>query len=176
MNEKQRKYLADKVTATFNSEKEKLEKEIGEEPMISKYVEGAFLDGSAQMLDPKTIKQNILAHIRELGNDDFVKTESYYRHDKGKTFCKIHPFVFMKPPASYEKDRAAWEKKKAEVDRKVKELKGQLDVLLLKINLGSSKLLEKLVEQIDSLGELDLFSNKLTLLVEDMEKSQKLLK
>jgi hypothetical protein len=46
-------------------------------------------------------------------------------------------------------------------------------VLILKIQLGSNAILDKLITQVDSLGDLDLFSNQLTLIAENINQKQK---
>lgn len=181
MNKEQRRYLVDNVTSTYNAKKEELEDTIPEEPLLNNYIIGAFLDNSVKILDEKTIKANLKKVVEALGSEDFVESESMYRRRSGRSakdegewqYIKIDPEDILEMPESYKIARAEWEKKKAEVDNQIKALTAQKDSLVLRINIGSNAILDKLITQVDSLGDLDLFSNKLSLIAEGIEKPVK---
>lgn len=171
MNQEQRKYLVSKIEETFKRQKSRLEEEIPTKPSMNRYLIGALLDGSAKIIDPKKIKENLKKHVLELGKEEFVE-EDRWNNKRGEVM-KIPPGLVIEMPKSFLIDMETWKKKNDEIRKKIKDLDAQREVLVLKINIGSSVILDKLINQVDSLGDLDLFSNKLTLIAEDIGEKQK---
>lgn len=187
MNQEQRKYLLEKIEETYNKQVAAIEKSFPQEPLLNNYLIGCFLDGTAKILDVATIKKNITQLVRSLGGEKFVnQDERYsenYNYSRGrrggrsnrsfrkndgsdKVSITIDPSLIIKMPETYKKDRAEYDKKMEEVLNKINELSQQKDLLVLKIQIGSNQILDKLITQVDSLGDLNLFSNKLTLIAE----------
>lgn len=187
MNAQQREYLVKKVQETFKKQKDELDENVPDEPSMNRHFIAAFLDGSAVIYPADKIKELLTAHVKELGSSDFVEQESSYRYrqrrkyygddDEYFQFIKIDPRMIMEEPLSFKEAFAAWKAKRDEADAKIKDLQQQLDLLVLKIQIGSNLVLDKLIAQVDSLGDLNLFSNRLTLIAEGLEASAgKLLK
>lgn len=186
MNQEQRRFLISKVEQTYKSQVEELKDQIPQEPTINNHVVGVFLDKSVQILDSKVIKENLIKLVKRMDKDDELVTQTiddgYYRRGMGKKIWKdqqfqisIPPEAIMVLPKSYVEEKEEWDKISKDVGDKITALGNQKDLLILKINIGSNQILDKLINQVDSLGDLDLFSNKLSLLASDVEKSGKLL-
>ncbi len=199
MNQEQRKYLLEKIEETYNNQVSVIEQSFPKEPLLNNYLIGCFLDGSAKILDQATIKKNVTQYVRSLGSDKFVDQDERYserynygrgRHSNRKTVWEknndsdkvsitIDPSLFIKMPETYRKDRLEYDKKMEVLINKITELSQQKDLLILKIQIGSNQILDKLITQVDSLGDLDLFSNRLTLIAEGFgeaaESSKKLI-
>lgn len=180
MNQSQRDYLIKKIEGTFEKQKDAIEAKVPDEPSLNRHFIAVFLDGSAQLFDSQVIKTNLVQHVKDLGSSDFVEEESYsynYRKRKGKDetsyFIKIDPRLLMESPKSYEEAYKAWKAKRDAADKAIQDLDNQREVLVLKIQIGSNVILDKLITQVDSLGDLDLFSNKLSLIAKDIDKKTK---
>jgi virulence-associated protein VagC len=181
MNQQQRDYLVKKIEGTFESQKEKIDNKVPEEPSLNRHFIAVFLDGSAKIFDPKKIKENLIKHVKELGSSDFVEEESDYNYKRKrgrynettKAFIKVDPRLIMETPKSFDEAYKIWKAKREQADKEIKDLDNQREVLILKIQLGSNAILDKLITQVDSLGDLDLFSNQLTLIAENINQKQK---
>jgi hypothetical protein len=172
MNAEQRKFLVSKVVETFNAQKEALEDSLPEEPNMNRFLLGAILEGSFKTVPEKQLRQNILNHVQQMGNEPLVTSEYTGWGKRGrnddKEVIKIPPEVLFVIPPSYQKAMDNYLKKKKEVDDAIAALTSQKDTLVLKIQIGSNQILDKLILQVDSLGDLDLFSNKLTLIATNL--------
>lgn len=168
MNQQQRDYLIRKIDKTFTDQTEALEESVPEEPLLNNYIIGAFLDNSIKILDSKVIKANLKKVVLALGKDEFV--EDAYRDEKA--FIKITPSDIMEMPAVYAEEHGKWEVIKKGIDEKIKALHSQKESLILRIQIGSNAVLDKLITQVDSLGDLNLFSDKLNLIAGGADMKQ----
>lgn len=181
MNQEQRKFLIEKIVQTHNKQIDEIKASVPEEPSFNNHLIGAFLQGTIKILDPKKIKENITKIVRNLEKEGSIVSEveedygySYRRNRKRrwkdqKFNLVIPPEAILELPSTYQKEFDEWKKIKDEADKKIIDLNNQKDLLILKIQVGSNQILDKLINQVDSLGDLDLFSNKLTLIAEGFD-------
>lgn len=177
MNQEQRKFLITKITETCRTQVKELESSIPEEPLLNNYIIGAFLDNSVKIYDSKTIKANLKSLVESLGKDDFVDDRdgrwNGSRYVKTGPTISINPFLIMEEPKNFKTAFDKWKAIESEIRAKITALESQKDTLILKIQIGSNAILDKLITQVDSLGDLNLFGEQLSLIAGNIEPNQK---
>lgn len=180
MNAVQRKFLVDKIELTFKKQVEAIEKTVPEKPSMNRYLIGAFLDGSIKILDSKRIKDNLKKYVKALGSKELIKDSStnyrryknswdYDNDDEEDEMMMVVPSHIMEIPKTYIEATKEYTEKRDAARKAINALRTQRDTLVLKINIGSNQILDKLIMQVDSLGDLDLFSNQLSLIAGDIK-------
>jgi hypothetical protein len=66
-------------------------------------------------------------------------------------------------PESYKVALAEYEAYKKDIQDKVEQLEAQKDTILLKIQIGSNQVLDKLVTQVDNLADLNIMNSQFLL-------------
>ncbi len=167
MNQKQREFLIDQVRTNVKKELEKLKRP--QKPSLSNHIIAAALDGTLVLHTNEEIKGSIRERIMKMKENDnsiFGGGSRSYRdnddddEDKNSIFAIKAKHIFIFPPA-YLVELEEYEKAYAEYIRKKEELESLKDTLLLKIQIGSDKILDKLIEEADDLGDLSLMSSRL---------------
>jgi len=168
MNQHQRKFLLEAIEKQYKRESSELQERKPKEPSLNNYLIAAILDGSFVIKKQDRVRELILDRVRTLGKGEaLLQSHGYFgrRRDEGEENCIMLPasllFELPKPYdkefAQYESDLAKWEAEKAA-------LESSIEALRIKVQIGSDKALEVLVEQADTLCSMSLTaSNKLLL-------------
>lgn len=192
MNDTQRKFLINEVENTFIRQKEKLEKQIPDRPRLGHYILAAFLDNTIKLNDTATIRKKMRDMVLESGSvDDIIGSgDGYGRRrnrrswdddddDSADEVVKVPAEELFVIPEDYKKAVEKYEKKKEEVRKKIEQLEAHKKTIVLKVQIGSNAILDKLVAQVDNMGDLDLINSQLLLtdvsghLIEDEPTSKK---
>ena len=168
MNQDQRKFLIERVNKTFQTQKSKLEKDKIERPSLNNYLVAAFLDNSIQFNDIEKMKTKMRETVLKFGASDKLVKESKDRWDstgayKDKNTCEIIAEDLFVVPESYKVALAEYEAYKKDIQDKVEQLEAQKDTILLKIQIGSNQVLDKLVTQVDNLADLNIMNSQFLL-------------
>ena len=169
MNERQRKFLVEQVTKTYEKQKKVLESKIPEEPSISNHVIAALLDNKLVVHSSDVIKEKLRNRALRMHKESepIVKEEDRYsyrtKQDSITRFVKMKPEDLFEMPTTYQEEMDKYNKIKSEVDKELAALHQQHSTIVLKVEIGSGKQLEALVMQVDSMGSLDLINNTLIL-------------
>ena len=169
MNQDQRKFLIERVNKTFISQREKIEasKQLVE-PSLNNYLIAAFLDNTIQFNNIEALKEKMRNTVLKMGHSDrLIKEEDEWgsRRNKSKTkhICEVIASDLFIIPESYKKALAEYESDKAEIERQINELEAQKDTILLKIQIGSNQVLDKLITQVDNLADLNIMNSQFLL-------------
>lgn len=176
MNADQRKYLIKKVEDTYSEQHDKLEEMMPKKPSLNNYLVAACLDGSLKMNSIESIKTEIKKHVIDLGpSESFIEEEdeedffAYRSRNRRRSSDAKIPVIkldvrtlFVVPPA-YGKALAEWEQKVADIRKKQDTLRIANDTIIMKLNLGSNAVLDKLIEQADNLVDLNLMNQQLVI-------------
>lgn len=163
MNDTQRKYLIERVNQAAKTEIDQIEEKDLTEPSLNNYLVAAALDGSLQLQDNEGLRNKIRERIIKLGpRDRFVHEEDYGRRRDIPTVTLEAADIFVFPQA-YIDAREEYRKRRKEKEKKVQEITARRDTIIMKIQIGSSKALDKLVEEADNLVDLSLVNTNLTL-------------
>lgn len=168
MNADQRKYLVERVNKTFNNQKSKIEDSMKlSAPSLNNYLIASFLDDSIQFNDIEALKIKMRKSVLKMGTSDIlIKEDSHWnRRNKEitKHLCEVQAEDLFIIPQAYKDALAEYESEKARVEREVNELEAQKDTILLKIQIGSNAVLDKLVTQVDNLADLNIMNSQFLL-------------
>lgn len=168
MNQDQRKFLIERVNKTFQNQKSKLEEGKIERPSLNNYLVAAFLDNSIQFNDIEKLKVKMRETVLKYGQADKLVKESRDRWDnsnayKDKNTCEVIAEDLFIIPESYKIALSEYEAYKKDIQDKVEQLEAQKDTILLKIQIGSNQVLDKLVTQVDNLADLNIMNSQFLL-------------
>lgn len=168
MNQDQRKFLIERVNKTFQTQKAKLEEGKIEKPSLNNYLVAAFLDNSIQFNDIEKLKVKMRETVLKYGASDKLIKDSADRWynggvNKDKNTCEIIAEDLFIIPESYKVALAEYEAYKKDIQDKIEQLEAQKDTILLKIQIGSNQVLDKLVTQVDNLADLNIMNSQFLL-------------
>ena len=128
----------------------------------------AFLDNSIQFNDIEKLKIKMRETVLRFGASDKLVKESRDRWDsgnayKGKGTCEIIAEDLFIIPESYKAALAEYDAYKKDIQDKVEQLEAQKDTILLKIQIGSNQVLDKLITQVDNLADLNIMNSQFLL-------------
>jgi hypothetical protein len=171
MNEAQRKFLTQRIDNIYKAESEKLRKKIPSRPSLNNYMIAAFLDGSVKFNDIDILKKKIRDRVLKMGSESqFIESKNKrgYDWDDDDDDAPTHTVMLNAEelfivPEAYLVALREYEAAKEKVTSALANLSAQHDTVTLKIQVGSSKALDKLVEQVDNLADLTIINSQLTL-------------
>ncbi len=172
MNNDQRKYLIQQVQETLTTQVNELERSKPKQPSLNNYLIAAFLDNSIEFADLSPLKDKIRERVLKMGREDALIEESdednWYSGRRRKSETK-HNYVKLLAeevfviPEDYIKALTEYQSKIDEIQDKVKQLNAQCKTITMKIQIGSAATLDKLVQQIDNMADLNIINNQLLL-------------
>lgn len=173
MNQDQRKFLIEQVTKACNEQAEIIEAEMPIRPSLNNYLVAACLDNTLQLQSAETLREKIKQRVLKFGKDDQLVSEeekgswrasrSRNRSEAFEQTVSVEAADIFVIPEAYKTAFAEYEKKKKEIEDKVKMLYAEKDTIIMKIQIGSNSILDKLIMQVDSLGDLSLMNTQLQL-------------
>lgn len=171
MNQDQRKFLIEQIRKTYDRQKEKLRKKRPEPPSLNNYLVAAFLDNTIKFKDIEKLRREMRERVLSMGKDDVLIKDSdsrwRNRRDEDEDVDNHSVVVsaedlFVLPEAyinELEKYKAAREIYEREMDH----LEEYRDTIIMKIQIGSNAVLDKLITQVDNMGDLNLINSRLKL-------------
>jgi hypothetical protein len=167
MNQDQRKYLIEQVHQTCKEQTEKLEEKIPEKPSLNNYIVAAFLDNSIKFANIDTLKKKMRASVLKLGvGQSLIEAgDRGYRHrdlDEKDVVKVIAEDIFV-IPQNYIDALKEYEDKKKLINDKIETLRNTEKTITLKLQIGSAVTLDKLIMQVDNMGDLNLVNTQLLL-------------
>lgn len=161
MNQHQRKFLLEAVEKQYKTERDSINERRPKAPSLNNYLIAAILDGSFVLKSADALRDTIRQRVRAMGKEDsLIEHDNHFgrrnREDEDVAFVKLPAeVVFDLPPdyatslAEYEIALAAWEKELADLETSI-------GAMRIKIQIGSDKALDVLVEQADKLCSMSL--------------------
>ena len=150
------------VDRNYKTQYGKLKDQIPERPSLNNYLVAAFLDGTIEFADIDTLKAKMRETVLRFGShESLIHDED--RWDRREPYVAVKPEDLFVIPQPYLDKLAEYEGIKKEIEAKMEALEATKDTIVMKIQVGSPKVLDRLVEQIDNLGDLDLLNNQLML-------------
>lgn len=173
MNQHQRKFLLEAVEKQFKIENDALRKRRPTPPSLNNYLIAAILDGSFVMRSQAAVRDAIRERVQNLGKEDaFVRSGEgkwgFGRRrdadDEPQEEVQIPVGILFDLPKPYTVKMAEYEAAKASWEAEVAALEASIGAMRIKVQIGSDKALEALVEQADQLCSMSLTAtNKLLL-------------
>lgn len=164
MNQDQRKFLIERVNKTFNVQQASIKKELIR-PSINNYLVAAFLDGSIKFNDIEKLKVKMRETVLKYGSSDkLVNEKQDWRNErKHSNTCEIITEDLFIIPESYKMALAEYTDALAKQTEQITQLEAQRDTILLKIQIGSNAILDKLITQVDNLADLNIMNSQFLL-------------
>jgi len=168
MNQDQRKFLIARVEKTFSEQSKKIQAEHTEKPSLNNYLVAAFLDDSIQFNDIEKLKVKMRETVLKYGAADKLVEEPVERWnstrlEKKNNYCRIVTEDLFVVPQAYLDELAKYEEKENDIKERISQLEAQKDTILLKIQIGSNQVLDKLITQVDNLADLNIMNSQFLL-------------
>ncbi len=165
MNQDQRKFLITHITKAYDAERKKLKEDEPKEPSLNNYLVAAVLDGSFKLRSTADIRTTIHEMVLELGPEAALIGERRRRHygDEPDTTISVEAKRLFILPKGYETALEKYEKEYEIWNKKMEQIEAIKETLILKIQIGSNAVLDRLVEQADNMADLNLMNNRLQL-------------
>jgi hypothetical protein len=164
MNQDQRKFLIAKVEQTFKEQHNELKEQIPEEPSLNNYLIAAFLDNSIQFNDIEKLKTNMRETVLKYGiSDKLVEENSWNSRKNEQRYVRVLPEDLFVLPENYLAALSEYQQKKNEIEKRMKELQAQKETIVMKLQIGSSSTLDKLIIQVDNMADLSIMNSQLLL-------------
>jgi hypothetical protein len=169
MNQDQRKFLIEKVNITFREQRDELSKNSPIEPSLNNYLIAAFLDNTIQFKDINILKNKMRDTVLKYGISDRLieKDSDIYssRRNRSKedNFVRVIAEDLFVIPEAYIKAMDEYTKEKQKLDDKIKELESNKETIIMKIQIGSSPVLDKLITQVDNMADLSIMNSQFLL-------------
>jgi hypothetical protein len=164
MNADQRKYLVGQIENTYSNQVAELKESMPKKPSLNNYLIAAFLDNSIQFADINELKEKMRQTVLRMGKDDvLVKENNDWRKDSSSRYLQIVPEDLFVIPSNYLEALREYEEKKKAVDEQISALDAHRRTLTMKIQIGSNAVLDKLITQVDNMGDLNIFNSQLML-------------
>ena len=163
MNQHQRKFLLEAVESQYKKERDKLREREPSEPSMNNYLIAAVLDGSFVMRAPALVRESLRKRVMDLGKTGSLLGSRGRWGEKADDNAVTLPagLLFELPPAyaaalaEHERAHRAWSDEMEALD-------ASMGAMRIKVQIGSDKALEVLVDQADKLCSMSLTaSNKL---------------
>ena len=168
MNQSQRRFLIERIeNATKNKIEELKRQETIQPPSLENYFYGLALTGKIQIQSSDHIKEVIckkaLMHTAQRYSETWLGSSTGDLLGRAEFKIKIKDLFVV--PSEYEEMWASYYKEKEEKDQKVRLLQIECDTLTTRIQLASDKTLEKMISEIDDMGNISLMDTKLRTLI-----------
>lgn len=161
MNQQQRKFLIDKITTSIKVTAEALSDRNLKPPSLSNYLLHAVMSGSFEIKSNEEIKEMIVALARNsVAGDSWMEGKSSsWGNEEGKII--FDPSKFFILPPEYVKLRTEYETDKTRLAKELAEYKLRAEALIVRLNLASDKTLEKMISEVDNMGDIKIIDTKL---------------
>lgn len=175
MNQTQRDFLIKQVETTCEEQINKLEKQRPDKPSLNNYIIAAFLDNSIQFASIDILKNKMREEVLKFGTKDILieEKQDYYGHPKSKNekeVVKVNAEDLFIIPQNYLDAVELYEIEYKRIQDKIENLENTLKTIVLKLQIGSADILDKLIMQVDNMGDLNLVNTQL--LISDKNKEQ----
>ena len=169
MNQDQRKFLIEQVENTCKNQIEELEKQIPDKPSLNNYLIAAFLDNSIKFADIEQLKIKMRNAVLKYGSSECLvctENERSWRYNKrnrddDKQVVQVDPEDLFIIPQNYKDSLAEYEAKKQSLEKEIEKLENIKKTIILKLQIGSAATLDKLVMQVDNMGDLSMVNTQL---------------
>lgn len=163
MNQAQRKYLIDKISGRTREKISELKSKKKEYPNASNFIFKAILSDKLELRSNDHIlgvlKQRALSS-KEGAN--WLTEDRNSWENKGMVKLRMRDLIVI--PDDFDKMQEEVKAFNEEIDNQIAFLQSQLDTIELRIQLASDKTLQKMINEVDDMGELSLIDTKLKLL------------
>lgn len=167
MNTVQRKFLVDKVTERTKAKIQALRDSKPEYLSLNVYMLHRVMSNNFDIKPYEELKKIILEKALKAGQNKQYREDwlgnAWGQAGKGNVVFTLNEFFIM--PQEYVDLEEKRRKEIFEIDKQISELQTQLETLEVRIMVASDKSLQRLVNEVDDMGDLSLIDTKIKLIV-----------
>ncbi len=162
MNQAQRNYLIRKIEESQKVRDEALKKSLPAPPNLNNYLLHAVMSNNFELIGIEALKELIRmkALNSKAGESNWMSSDRWGNNTKIEFQAK-DIFVI---PEEYTKLLEEYKKQYAEVEKERQELSLQSQGLITRITLASDKTLQKMINEVDDMGDISLMDTKIKFL------------
>lgn len=162
MNAQQRKFLIDKIKKQAKETIDALRKAEPDPPSLSTFLLFELMQDRLR-LKPEAEILAVLKNRALSGKDNWMNTDYAFssRNDGEIKFKAKQLFII---PDEYQKAYEEYERKRDETRNLINDTRTQADSLITRIQLASDKVLQKMINEVDDMGDISLMDTKLRFL------------
>lgn len=159
MNQSQRNFLIKKIEDTVKSKIKNLEDSKPEYPCLNNYLLHAVMSGNFELKPNEKIKKILLQKaLNAKGNEDWLGNYWGMANKSLVAFKADEIFVI---PDEYRERAENCKIKQCEIQEQINTLRIQSETLITRIQLASDKTLQKMINEVDDMGDISLIDTKL---------------
>lgn len=166
MNASQRKFLIDKIAERTKQRIGELRESIPEQMSLNVYMLHRVMSNDFQIRSMEELREVVLKKALEAGNkkqfrEDWLGNAWGTANHKNVAFTLDEFFVI---PEEYLEIRRKNNEERLRIEMQIKDLQLQLESLEVRIMLASDARLQKIINEVDDMGDIALIDSKIKLL------------
>lgn len=163
MNQTQRKFLIERITGNVKAKIEALKSNKMGSPSASNYIFRAIMNNDMRLQDGDVIISAIKEKALKAkeGSNWLTGNNNWYGKEQ-HVVLEIEKIIVLPDDYKIELDRVNEHNK--QIDEKIRELQIQLETIEVRIQLASDKTLQKLINEVDDMGDISLIDTKIKLI------------
>ena len=161
MNQQQREYLLKEVKIETDKKREAIKNSVPDYPDIQSICITLASTGELKLKPKSDIETYIYKLTKQGQTSEWLEGISSFRVGGKRVKVSLHWSKILDLPDSVTKQIKEWEELNNKAEEQLKVLNAELRTLEMRIKLASPKTLDKLISEIDDMGELTLMDAKL---------------
>lgn len=163
MNTSQRKFLIERIQTKTKERIEELRKSQLEYPSASNFIFKAILNDKLELQSSENILEALKQKaLKSKEGTNWLSEERMGFNRERTVLLKISELIVL--PEDYKKEVERVESFNQKVVAEINLLKVQLDTIEMRVQLASDKTLQRLINEVDDMGDLSLMDTKLKLI------------
>lgn len=159
MNQAQRNYLVEEIEKSVDMRIKALDESKPEYPNASLYLFNAVMSGKLELQSNEKITEVIRQKaLKDKTGNNWLGGDRWGESTNEVKFNLKEIFIF---PKEYQEKLDEYKKISKEVNEKIDKIEGEKKALVMRVKLASNNILEKLIMEVDDMGELSLMDTKL---------------
>jgi len=159
MNQAQRNFLIKKIEETIKAKVKMLEDSKPEYPSLNNYLLHAVMSGTFELQPNEEIKKILLQKaLNAKGNEDWLGNHWGMANKSLVAFKAEEIFIV---PDEYKERAKVCREKQYELQQQINTLRIQSETLITRIQIASDKTLQKMINEVDDMGDISLIDTKL---------------
>lgn len=166
MNQSQRTFLIDKIKSNTRIAVKDLENSIPKRPRVQEFLLAKIMADDFEIADNDTIRSMIKGMTSTTqGRKDFLEAGgSSWRNDNEDATIEFNMETLFVLPEEFKQELMMYHEIAGNANAKIKAIELESDSLITRIQLASNKILDKLIQEVDDMGDISLINTQLTLI------------
>jgi hypothetical protein len=168
MNQAQRKFLIDRIEANVKKQIDALNHSDTEQPpSLENYFYGLALSGKLEIQTQEHIKkvmsERAMKHTAQRYSETWLGTSQGDLINRASVKIPIRDLFVV--PKEYDELWTEYRRNDEEKRQRIRQIQIECDTLVTRIQLASDKTLEKMISEVDDMGDVSLMDTKLKSLI-----------